>query len=343
MTRLPALDRPGRTLCYLAVALAALPVARARAEDPTPDALINRAEAALGGRAVARKIVSYHAVTTLESPVGSMRSELFWARSGGALIKRTMEGMGEQIAATNGSVGWRSNPLTGAKLLGKAEIADLRRQAAPHIEFLDLRTTLEAKYASITSAGRKTIDERPCYVVRVVGKPEAEGATPEQGEILFDIESGLPAAMTVSAAQDGRMMTTTARLADWADLEGGKFFRKMIVSSADQPDLKMQIVFDSIELNGVDNAVFEPPAEVAQLLAAKAVPEAPIKPVTLEELTPEQRALAEQMITTFGQLETQMLPSMRRQLLAQRNRLPAEQQRAFDYVLQWIDERIGDG
>ena len=38
--------------------------------------------------------------------------------------------------------------------------------------------------------------------------------------------------------QDGKTISTTARLLDWVEIDGAKFFKRMVVTLASSPDVK---------------------------------------------------------------------------------------------------------
>jgi hypothetical protein len=237
---------------------------------PPAQDILKKTVTALGGRRAIDKIESSTTVAEMESPMGMVAIETHWAKPDRMLIKQSMSGM-EFSLGYDGKVGWMMNPMTQAyELLDDDQLDQMRGQAAIHMTLANL----EKEFKWIETVDVAEFDGRECYKLRV--RREAQDAAKEETKEIVDEEkthlyldskSFLFAGMESESEGPMGPMTTVITFRDWKDHDGVKMFRSMI---AQQMGMELAVTYTSIELNKVDEAVFELPDEVLQMAKERA-------------------------------------------------------------------------
>ena len=131
--------RARRPLCCAAGLLA---LAAPAAAAPTVDEVVDKAIEAMGGKAI-QKIESYVAASEMTTPMGSMMSEILWAKPSHVRVKQVVPGRGEIEMGTNGKIGWARNPMMGGYQLLEGADLDQIIQQAMHLRVLRLGETMK--------------------------------------------------------------------------------------------------------------------------------------------------------------------------------------------------------
>lgn len=185
---------------------------------PTVDQIVDKAIAALGGRAALEKLTSRVGKGTIEIPEASMSGsiELFEKAPNMSAIAIDLGGM--QIRqAFDGKVAWEENPQQGLREKTGVELAEAKREATFNQE-LHLKTL----FPKMTVRGKETIGTSAAWVVDAVpaeGKPVV---------FYFDAESGLPLRMDATRdGPDGSPMQVQVYLEDYRAIDGVKVAHTM--------------------------------------------------------------------------------------------------------------------
>lgn len=230
---------------------------------PKPDAIIKQCVEAMGGQKRFDAIKSMDLVASISTPMGPMGMEIKSMRENGAmLIRNTMGGQDMMTMGFDGTVGWMNATMMGAgyQLMEEDEIEEMKNQASMQ----DMVGMMKKQYKDMATVDVVTFNEKECFKIGMVPKDdEAAGIH----YAMFDRESGLlmGVEMTENDPQMGPM-TVTMTMNEWQMVDELKFPKRMTISQGPMP---IELVFERIELNKLDAAVFELPDEVKKMVDEK--------------------------------------------------------------------------
>lgn len=248
MRRAPALRNAGAALvmCMLASAghAQALPEAKQ---------LIERYREVTGAAKYA-DLRSMHATGEFSIPAAGMTGELeVWsARPNRSALRVSIGGFGEVRSGYTGEVGWSMNPMEGPRLLSGAEGA----QAADEAHF-DSHLRPESLITSATTVEKTHMGGVECYKVKLVWKSGRETHD------CYGVDSGMLVASTGKTESSMGAIESVILYTDIKEIEGIKVPTRM---STQMMGAEQIIVLKEIHFNKVDDAAFEPPAEVKALI-----------------------------------------------------------------------------
>lgn len=260
----------------------------ARTDLPSLDEVIAGAIRAVGGRAAVDKVRTLHSVWEMDFGGQKMVNDTSWSRSGGRLAKMSTP-MGEMERGTDGKLFWQKTAF-GYSLIEGKEAEEFEGQANLYMIVLEPEKLAKEESKSIEVAGKEVFDGRECYRVHYVDKSD------DEGDVFFEVATGLPIGMRqVNATPQGRQ-TTTVLLKDWKEEQGVKFFRKMEMATSGAVEMPMMsVATTALEVNTLDDSAFAAPDEVKRL-AESAEAEPAAGDIPLSDLTPEQQAQAKEMV-----------------------------------------------
>lgn len=237
-----------------ALALATLVPALAIAQSlPTPKELMEKHNAAAGGRAALEKHSSIHMIATMNMAAMGMQAamEVYKAKPNKFVQKITIPQMGDVMQGFDGKVAWASNPMGGAQLLDGA-LADNMKSNADFLSSLQY----DSVYTKAETVELTDFEGRKCYKVHLV----REG---RDGFEYFDQATGLIAGVSGTTVTPQGNIESTTVMHEWMDVDGVKFPK---VVEQRTPNGPATITFSAIEFDKVDPAVFELPAAVKALV-----------------------------------------------------------------------------
>ena len=321
---------PSIRLLFSLAPLALGPLATAQ-ELPSPDELLDRAYEAMGGNAI-EKIESYAASAEMTAPMGTMTSQVTWAKPHWVLIKQSVPQMGEMEMGTDGKVGWMNNPIMGYQLMEGDQLEGIRQQAF-HARTMHLRPTLKETNTQVGDVLRKEFDGVACYELQLVRK--ADGKT-ERGAAYFGVESGLILGMrTIDDTPQGAVVTTVS-FKEWKEIAGVNFFHRMDVSGG---PMNITVNYTRIQLNAVKPEQLVIPDEVVEL-AKKQGDEKDASAMRLEDFSPQVQRMIRGMLDGLSMDDVNALRTTRAMLSGQAERMPGEFKKGMEYVVAKIDERL---
>ncbi len=178
------MKRITQALVVLAVIVGLAPVragSQAGGALPTVDQVLDKAVAAIGGRAALEKVTSRTVKGTIDIPDAGVSGtiELFEKAPNKNAVLVELGGM--QIReAFDGQIGWDDNPQTGLREKTGTELADARRGATFNPE-LHMKTM----YPKMTVRGREKVGTMDTIVIDAVPVDGAPAA------FFFDVDTGL--------------------------------------------------------------------------------------------------------------------------------------------------------
>jgi hypothetical protein len=224
------------------------------AKVPAADEIIERFVEAIGGRKTLETVNSRHAVGTFEIPAQGLKGTLesFAARPNKQIVRIDLPGVGQILGGFDGTVGWSINPAVGPTLMEGGHLEQARMQADFDHPLHDRKY-----FKAIETVEQMTFEGMNAWKVRVVTTGGIESFE------YFDVRTGLLLGSTGAQESPTGAIPVTTVLGDYKAF-GGVRLPTRSVQRASGRELVATIA--SVELNTVDPAVFELPAQIKALI-----------------------------------------------------------------------------
>ena len=250
---------PNRTAAAVrlaALALAALAVASSRADAqdlPSAESLMDKHDAAIGGRSTLDKHTSMHQSGSLSIAAAGIEAtiDVYRAKPTQFLQKLELGPAGEVLQGFDGKTGWAVQGGQ-AMVLDSAQTQQTRYNSDFFGNFHDM-----ARYKSAETVELADFDGRKCYKVRLVRLAGGEGFE------YFDVATGLGAGMVTNVETPMGKMEQTSIFADYRDFGGMKIPTKITQKA---PIGEVVITIKTTEFDTVDAATFALPDAVKALI-----------------------------------------------------------------------------
>lgn len=323
-----------RTLALLLAAsclLAQHSLAQNEADARRAEKILADSIEAMGGKERVKQIESCRTVARMTVMGQSLDIEGFWSKNGGrVLLMKTP--LGAMEAGSDGSIGWQKTPA-GVQIISDEQRDGIENQASFHMPMLTMPERLHHEFATFEARGEAEFEGQPCWKIFFEDKDDAK----DQGHLFFSKESSLPVGIEQKrTGPQGREEVTKVLFLDWKPVGDLKLFHKMAMSSA-TPGSSAEIIFETIEFNKVDPAVFAVPEEVKA--KAKAASEAEAK--KLEDFTPEQQKQIREMLAGLEQVnDPAMLDQTIRSLEQAIAYMPEDEADMYRYVVAQLKAKV---
>jgi hypothetical protein len=221
---------------------------------PTAKSLMERHDAAVGGRAAMDKHTSMHLVVAISVAAANMTgsAETWQQKPNLYFSKQTIAG-GESTAGFDGKTAWAMDARQGgAQILDSTAAAAMKGQADFFGDYYDPSKVKSAETQEITD-----FDGKRCYKVKVVHKNDTEAT------IYFDSATGLRAGQSEVSKVMGQDIARTMIMSDYKDFGGVKMPTKR-VQKLPMVDIVLEIT--NVEFDNVDKSVFALPDAVKALV-----------------------------------------------------------------------------
>jgi hypothetical protein len=248
--------RTFRVAAYATIGIIALaaPVREALAQTlPSAKSLLEKHDAAVGGRAAMDKHSSVHATVSLSIAVAGISGtmEEYHAKPNLYYSKQSFAGQ-EIMSGFDGKTAWAIAPGAGAQVLDSAQTTALKAQADFFGDYYDP--------SRIKSAETLEIDDfngQRCYKVKIVHKDDSVAI------IYLDSATGLRAGQTETTKMGAQEMERTMVMSDYKDFGGVKMPTKRIIKL---PMAEVVGEITAIEFDDVDATTFALPDAVKALV-----------------------------------------------------------------------------
>ena len=252
---------------FIPIALLALAVAAASAQDLTLDQVLKKNEDALGGTDAINKVQSLKMTIKMSMGGGAMEMQMtvLTKRPNLVRIENTIQGH-TAISAYDGTVGWMVNPLSGSSEPQKLDEKTVANIASSDLnEGIGSLTHIRAAGHTVELLGKEDVEGSPAYKVKVTRK-NGTATT-----YFLDAGTFLPVKQISKITQMGQEIEVEGYPSNYKMVDG-----IMFSFSADQRvggRSLGQMTVEKIEVNvPADDSVFRMPAP------AKAPEKAPEKP-----------------------------------------------------------------
>ncbi len=225
---------------------------------PLARSLMEKHDAAVGGRAAMDKHTSLHQVISLSiAAMGANGSaEIYQAKPNLYFSKQTIAG-GESTAGFDGKTAWSVDARQGgASLLDSAAAAGMKGQADFFGDYYDA-----AKIKSAETVALEDFEGKRCYKVNVVHQNGTEAT------IWFDSATGLRTGQSEVTKMMGQEIKRTMVMTDYKSI-GGVMMPMKRVQKIPTPQVTVEIVMEitKAEFDAVDKSVFALPDDVKKLV-----------------------------------------------------------------------------
>ena len=245
------------TLIAAVVGVIALSAAgsSARAQGlPTARSLMEKHDAAVGGRAAMDKHSSMHLVVSISIAAANLTgtAETYQSKPNLYFSKQNIAG-GESTAGYDGKTAWAVDPRQGgAQVLDSAATDGLKGQADFFGDYYD-----PTKIKSAETLELSDFEGKRCYKVKVVHQNGTEAM------IYFDSATGLRAGQSETSKMMGQDIQRTMVMTDYKDFGGVKMPTKRVQKL---PMAEIVIDVTGVEFDKVDKSVFVLPDAVKALV-----------------------------------------------------------------------------
>jgi hypothetical protein len=248
--------RPSRVAACATIAFIALaaPLLRARAQTlPAAKALMEKHDAAIGGRAALGKYTSMHQTVALTIAAANLSGtmETYHTKPNLYLMKQSFAG-GELLSGFDGKTAWAITPGQGAQVLDSTTTAELKGQADFFGDYYDPSRIKTAETVEIAD-----FEGQRCYKVRIVHNDDTEAM------VYFDSATGLRAGQTATAKMMGQEIPTTVVMSNYKDFGGVKMSTHRI-QRLPMGEVVMDIT--AVEFDKVDPSTYALPDAVKALV-----------------------------------------------------------------------------
>jgi outer membrane lipoprotein-sorting protein len=245
---------PSSVVCAaIAVMVLATPARSARAQAlPSAKSLIEKHDAAVGGRAAMDKHSSVHQTVTISIAAANITGsiDVYHSKPDLFLTKTTLP-QGQVLGGYDGKTAWNLTPQ-GAQLLDSASAAPVKGQADFFGDYYNPARTRSAETVDISD-----FEGRRCYKVKIVHTDNTESM------VYFDSATGLRAGQSDVTKAMGQDMQTMQLMSDYKEFGGVKMPTKRVTRL---PMYEVVLTITAVEFDMVDPAVYALPDAVKALV-----------------------------------------------------------------------------
>ena len=220
---------------------------------PDPKSLMDKHNAAIGGRGTLDKHSSLRMTATMSIASMGMEAqmEVIRAKPDKYVQKIVIGPVGEIQQGYDGKVAWSTNPMAGPQLVEGEALAAARSNADFYANFQD-----PASYTNPQTIELGDFEGKKCYKVKLT----RDG---RDGFEYFDAATGLLAGLSGSQSTPQGPIDVTTVFVEYIDVEGMKVPKR--IEQRGGP-ASATIVFTAFEFDKVPAAAFDLPAAVKALI-----------------------------------------------------------------------------
>jgi hypothetical protein len=245
--------------------------APAQKDLPKARDIIERAVEAMGGRAAFDAVKSVHVSATMTGGPEGATSDLFSAGREQILLRQGLPNFGQVETGQNGPYMWTKMPGGRYRLLTKEQMIMRAEQA----RLFWLVPDLQATYETIQTVDRVELADQECYKIKLADRKDIASVQDDRSVrfIYFSVSSGLLVGLeTYPAGLERAGIITLFR--QWKEFKEPKLTLFTEFQSGQDGRNTRTLLFNEVEFNEVDEAVFAVPEEVKALFAEQQAKEA---------------------------------------------------------------------
>ena len=228
--------------------------------NPTPEDLLEGAVHAIGGEDAIESLESFklHGMIRLPDGRAIIEIDLATALGGKVLAVQTFIGIGQTRFGSDGTTSWEENPgASGSRVYTLIDHRVLS-QKVRQLNWVEWLTSLPLQIERMEVLEETTFDGKSCWMLQIA--PESTSAKKEQ--VFFSKSTNrLIGRRTIEPTNEGDVIVNVY-FRDWQKVGDLQLFHAVVF---DRGGVEVVMVFDTIELNTVDERIFELPTPVIHM------------------------------------------------------------------------------
>jgi hypothetical protein len=228
--------------------------------NPTAEDLLDGAIKAIGGAHAIESLESFKLHGMIRLPDGRpvIEVDLATAVGGKVLAIQTFVGIGQTRFGSDGTTAWEENPGPSKTQVFKLIDDSVLSQKVKQLNWIEWLTSLPNQLNVMAVQGETQFDGEACWVIHIPG--EGEFDTGEQA-FFSKTTKRLIGRQTIEHTNNGDAIINIY-FREWRPVGDLQLFHSVVF---DREGVEVAIVFDTIEVNTVNDQIFALPHGVLQL------------------------------------------------------------------------------
>ncbi|MBT4583862.1 MAG: hypothetical protein HOC93_02145 [Phycisphaerae bacterium] len=228
--------------------------------DPTPEDLLEGAIKAIGGEHAIESLESFKLHGMIRLPDGRpvIEVDLATFTGGKVLAVQTFVGIGQTRFGSDGSTSWEENPSSTNTQVYKLIDDKTLSQKVKQLNWIEWLTKLPIQLEKMKVQGETEFDDEACWILHIEGEGKFDS-----GEQAFFSKATkrLIGRQTIEHTNNGDAIVNIY-FRDWRPVGDLQLFHTVVFN---RDGIEVAIVFDTIEVDSVDERIFELPNAVIKL------------------------------------------------------------------------------
>lgn len=210
----------------------------------------------IGGKELISSIDSTKVSGTISVPMAGLSGSMDMQNKqpGMMLMVVDIAGFGKQETGFDGEVGWSSDPMSGPRLMTEEEISGLNEQADPAAAL-----KFREQYPTIEYGGETNFEGAKAHKIKLV---DENGDETYQ---YYNVSSGMMVGQESTQASPMGELNVMTLMSEYKEFGGMKMPTKIVQKMGPQ---QVIIEIKTVEMNNVDESVFELPAAIKAMVEA---------------------------------------------------------------------------
>ncbi|MBC8202560.1 MAG: hypothetical protein H8E91_01910 [Planctomycetes bacterium] len=232
----------------------------AQVTNPTPEDLLEGAIKAIGGAHAIESLESFKLHGMIRLPDGRpvIEVDLATFAGGKVLAVQTFVGIGQTRFGSDGTTSWEENPGASKTQVYTLIDDETLSQKVKQLNWIEWLTKLPLQLDVMKVIDEIEFDGETCWEVSISGKNTIDS---KEKAYFSKSTKRLIGRQTTERTNDGNAIVNIY-FRDWRPVGDLQLFHTVVF---DRDGVEVAMVFDTIEVNSVDERIFELPEQVVQL------------------------------------------------------------------------------
>jgi hypothetical protein len=232
----------------------------AQAINPTPEDLLEGAIKAIGGEHAIESLESFklHGIIRLPDGRPVLEVDLATYTGGKVLAVHTFVGIGQTRFGSDGTTSWEETTSPSRTQVFKLIDDKILSRKVKQLNWIEWLTKLPLQLNVMEFQGETEFDGEPCWKVSIFDKTKIKR---KERAYFSKATKRLIGRQTTEHTNDGDAVVNIY-FRDWRPVGDLQLFHTVVF---DRDGMEVAMVFDTIEVNSVDERIFELPDPVIRL------------------------------------------------------------------------------
>ena len=230
------------------------------ATNPTPEDLLEGAIKAIGGKHAIESLESFELHGMIRLPDGRpvIEIDLATSKGGKVLAVQTFVGIGQTRFGSDGTTSWEETPSPSKKQVFKLIDDKILSQKVKQLNWIEWLTKLPLQLDVIKVLGETEFEGETCWEISISNKNKIDS---REKAYFSKATKRLIGRQTTEHTNDEDAIVNIY-FRDWKPVGDLQLFHTVVFNRG---GVEVAMVFDTIEVNSVDDAIFDLPTAVVQL------------------------------------------------------------------------------